>query len=155
MPTETITSMKWLAFPLSQKLELLGNIEQLVILTERKAELMREMRRSFLHHWMKHDQSDPASINFDERLFIKFVRKYYECLHDGVEQFEFEGHTFLVAYAKYVIEYLEPQIVAVSKHSFVNNAERVLRDIRRNHDIRMKIKADPNYEPPPSFRQKG
>ena len=138
---------------MAKKLELFSQFEQLETLMEKQIELRKELRRALLHKWMSHEQSQPSSVNFTEKNFLKFVRKYYECLHDDVKQFEFEGHQFLTDYAKYVIEYLEPKIVAASKHAFVNNAERVLRNIRRNHDIRMKIKADPNYEPPPSFRQ--
>ena len=155
MTSNKITEERWLTFPMAKKLELFSQFEQLETLMEKQIELRKELRRALLRKWMSHEQSQPSSVNFTEKNLLKFVRKYYECLHDDVEQFEFEGHTFLVAYAKYVIEYLEPQIVAVSKHSFVNNAERVLRDIRRNHDIRMKIKTDPTYCPPPSYRQKG
>lgn len=154
MPLEDMAKMKWLNFPMEQKIELLRNIEKLVALEEQKCKLMGEMRRSFLHHWMKHDQSQPSSINFDLRLFKKLVLKYYECVHDEREQFELEGHQFLTAYAKYLIEYLEPEMVRMHMDSITSNVEQWLKTVRRNHDIRMKIKADPNYEPPPSFRGK-
>lgn len=146
-----ITEERWLTFPMEKKIELMAQFEQLETLMEKQIKLRRELRDCLLHRWMKHDQSQPSSINFTEKTFLQFVKLYYKSLRDGAEQFEFMSHQFLTAYAKYVIEYLEPQIVAVSKHAFVNNAERRLREIRKHHEISMKIKEDPNYEPPPSY----
>lgn len=142
---------KWLTFPMQSKLEMLANLEKLEVLMEKQIKLRREMRDCLLHRWMKHDQSQPSSISFNEKTFIQFVKLYYKCLRDGVIQFEFMNHQFLTAYAKYMIEYLEPQMVAVSKDAYVNNVERRLREIRRHHEITMKIKEDPNYDPPPSY----
>jgi hypothetical protein len=142
---------KWLTFPMQSKLEMLANLEKLEVLMEKQIKLRREMRDCLLHKWMSHDQKDPASITFTEKTFIQFVKRYYKSLRDGAEQFEFMSHQFLTAYAKYMIEYLEPQMVAVSKDAYVNNAERRLREIRKHHEITMKIKEDPNYDPPPSY----
>lgn len=145
------TEYKWLTFPMAKKIELMDQFDKLETLMEKQIKLRREMRNCLLHKWMSHDQSQPSSISFTEKTFIQFVKLYYKCLRDGVEQFEFMGHQFLTAYAKYMIEYLEPQMVAHSKHAFVNNCERRLREIRRHHEITMKIKEDPSYEPPPSY----
>lgn len=142
---------KWLTFPMEKKIELMAQFEKLEVLMERQIELRRQLRACLLHKWMSHDQSQPSSISFNEKTFIQFVKLYYKSLRDGAEQFEFEGHQFLTAYAKYLIEYLEPQMAAVSKDAYVNNVERRLREIRRHHDITMKIKEDPNYNPPRSY----
>ncbi len=31
-------------------------------------------------------------------------------VHEGREQFSFDGHTFLVSYARYLVEYLEGKL---------------------------------------------
>lgn len=142
---------KWLSYPLEKKLEMMAQMAELETLMEKQIKLRRELRDCLLHKWMKHDQSQPSSINFTEKTFLQFVKLYYKSVRDGAEQFEFMSHQFLTAYAKYVIEYLEPKMVEVSKHAFVNNCERRLREIRKHHEITMKIKEDPNYEPPPSY----
>lgn len=45
-------------------------------------------------------------IIFDVTTFKKFQKVYNQAVKDNQEQFEFEDKTFLVSYAKYVIEYL-------------------------------------------------
>lgn len=142
---------KWLTFPMEKKIELMAQFEKLEVLMERQIELRRQLRACLLHKWMSHDQKDPASITFTEKTFIQFVKLYYKSLREETTQFEFMSHQFLTGYAKYMIEYLEPQMVAVSKDAYVNNVERRLREIRRHHEITLKIKEDPNYDPPPSY----
>lgn len=46
-------------------------------------------------------------IDFDKTTFRRFKRAYNACTAD---QFTFDGHAFLKAYAKYLIEYLEGQL---------------------------------------------
>lgn len=48
-------------------------------------------------------------IHFTATLFAEFKKEYERHAAFGREQFVFEGHTFVTSYAKYLIEYLEPQ----------------------------------------------
>lgn len=44
---------------------------------------------------------------FTPAKLAKLRKAYGAAVASGAEQFEFEGHPLLVAYAKYLIEYLE------------------------------------------------
>jgi len=49
-------------------------------------------------------------IEFTPAKYRKFKAAYESAKASGAETFEFEGNDFLVAYAKYVIMYLEQQM---------------------------------------------
>lgn len=137
---------KWLDKPNEFKLALFANCEEMIALCHRKVELMHELKRSLLHHWMK-GEPIVVMVNCDEKAFLKIVRAYYGAIEKGLDRFFVEidrqEHELLVAYAKYLIEYLEPQFIARSNHStFGNEVERTLKTIRREHERRMKEKAN-------------
>lgn len=46
------------------------------------------------------------AISFDASKALRLRQAYNEARAQGAEVFTFEGHTFLVAYAKYLLEYL-------------------------------------------------
>lgn len=48
-----------------------------------------------------------ASVTLENQ--AAFRKAYAAAVKSGAETFEFEGHTVLTAYAKYVIEYMESQ----------------------------------------------
>lgn len=48
-----------------------------------------------------------TNIDFDRDRLESFKRAYDKCESDT---FEFDGHTFLKSYAKYMIEYLEERL---------------------------------------------
>ena len=50
-------------------------------------------------------------ITWDRSLLEKFKKKYYYTVNGGAESFKFQGHEFLVAYAKYLIQYLDTVLV--------------------------------------------
>jgi hypothetical protein len=56
---------------------------------------------------MKHRTN---TINFTKESFERFKRDYAYAKAEGFEAFTFEGHEILVAYAKYMIQYIETQI---------------------------------------------
>lgn len=147
----TTSEERWLTFPMADKLELLAQCEKLETLMEKQIMLRRELKQCLMHKWMSHDQSQPSSIAFTPKLFKKLVYRYHAAILGDVDRFEMDGHQFLTAYAKYLIEYLEPRMVAMDTSTFGLTHE--LKRMRREHEIRMKIKTDPNYEPPPSFRR--
>jgi hypothetical protein len=49
------------------------------------------------------------TINFTPDKLTQLRAKYDKARMQGHDQFKFEGETILVAYAKYLIEYLEMQ----------------------------------------------
>lgn len=48
-----------------------------------------------------------TTINFTRAKLDELKQAYTKAKQKGAEQFEFEGHPLLVAYAKYLIQYLE------------------------------------------------
>ena len=48
-------------------------------------------------------------LSWTKEAFLKFKKAYELALNQKNESFFFEGNEFLVSYAKYLIEYLEPQ----------------------------------------------
>ena len=51
--------------------------------------------------------ADRPIINYTPELLAKLKRQYRHAVEVGQDQFVFEGHDILVAYAKYLIEYLD------------------------------------------------
>ena len=49
------------------------------------------------------------SISFDVNKLDRLKVAYRKAVSAGLEQFSFEGHELLTAYARYLIEYLEQQ----------------------------------------------
>ncbi len=49
------------------------------------------------------------TLNFTRLKLAQLKAQYDKARMEGHEQFEFEGHEILVAYAKYLIEYLESE----------------------------------------------
>ncbi len=47
-----------------------------------------------------------TTISFDKVKYRKLKREYEQAVKEGKEIFLFEGHEVLVAYAKYMLEYL-------------------------------------------------
>lgn len=45
-------------------------------------------------------------ISFTPQKYLKLKRIYKKAEKEGKEQFEFEGHTVLTQYAKYMLQYL-------------------------------------------------
>lgn len=48
------------------------------------------------------------TLSFNQPTYTRFKKVYTSAVRNNIEVFEFEGHEFLTAYAKYVIEYLKP-----------------------------------------------
>ena len=48
-------------------------------------------------------------MNFTYELFLKLKKEYSIAVKQQRQTFEFEGHTLLTDYAKYLIEYLDSQ----------------------------------------------
>lgn len=46
-------------------------------------------------------------IEFTREKYLKLKREYNKAVAQGKSRFDFEGHPVLVAYAKYLIQYLE------------------------------------------------
>jgi hypothetical protein len=57
------------------------------------------------------------NINFTKAKLATLKKKYDKARMEGHEQFQFEGQTILVAYAKYLIEYLEMQFGDKHEHA--------------------------------------
>ena len=51
-----------------------------------------------------------GTIVFTYEKYRALKQQYEQALKDGKEEFTFEGHLLLVAYAKYLLEYLELQL---------------------------------------------
>lgn len=51
-------------------------------------------------------EQDSNMVTFDRRGFLRFYRAYHEAVKDNKEAFRFEKREYLVAYAKYLLEYL-------------------------------------------------
>lgn len=49
------------------------------------------------------------NMEFTKAMFDKFVKMYKEAVSKGEWQFIFMDSVFVTAYAKYLIEYLEPR----------------------------------------------
>jgi hypothetical protein len=57
-----------------------------------------------------------AKIDFTPAKFALFLIEYLEAEQYHKEQFDFEGHTFLTSYAKYVVQYLLPKFAPESRN---------------------------------------
>lgn len=51
----------------------------------------------------------PKYISWTKIMFIAFKKAYSAALNQNYDSFFFENNEFLTSYAKYLIEYLEPQ----------------------------------------------
>jgi hypothetical protein len=49
------------------------------------------------------------TIDFDKEKLNELKAAYHKAKRENLEQFDFEGQTLLVSYAKYLIEYLDLQ----------------------------------------------
>ena len=49
----------------------------------------------------------PGTVQFDRPTLARLKRAYNKACEAKLDSFVFEGHELLVAYAKYLIEYLE------------------------------------------------
>ena len=49
-------------------------------------------------------------INFDRRKYQQLKARYEQAVRDKEETFTFEGNELLTSYAKYLLEYLKPQM---------------------------------------------
>lgn len=52
---------------------------------------------------------DKKTVSFDRAKLVRFKAAYKETCEKKLEEFTFEGDTYFVGYAKYLIEYLEGQ----------------------------------------------
>lgn len=53
---------------------------------------------------------ESATVAWSRDMLKRFERRYDMALTDKRETFTFEGHTFVVAYAKYLIEHLNKEL---------------------------------------------
>jgi len=49
------------------------------------------------------------TISFNHPTYTRFKKVYQSAVRNNIEIFVFDGHEFLTAYAKYIIEYLKPK----------------------------------------------
>jgi hypothetical protein len=49
------------------------------------------------------------TISFNHPTYQRFKKVYQSAVKNNIEIFVFDGHEFLTAYAKYVMEYLKPK----------------------------------------------
>ena len=59
--------------------------------------------------------SNSKTISFDINDFKKFKDAYNEAKIDHKESFKFKRELYLVSYAKYLIEFLEPKFNSLKK----------------------------------------
>jgi hypothetical protein len=50
------------------------------------------------------------TINWDRAMLARFIVAYLDAVSKDQEVFTFDGHDFLVSYAKYLLEYLQSQL---------------------------------------------
>jgi hypothetical protein len=55
--------------------------------------------------------SETVFITFDRRKVEQLRKAYTQAWAAGETQFVFEGHSLLVAYARYMLEYLDLRVV--------------------------------------------
>jgi hypothetical protein len=101
---------KYGAIPAETRITMLMNLEHIIELNSQKTALLLQMKAALMHQWEKN--MDTATIT--SKTFKDLVNKYYDAVEAGKGIFMWEDHQILVTYAKYLIEYLEPQIVARS-----------------------------------------
>lgn len=51
-----------------------------------------------------------TTITWNRPMLARFKKAYNKAVEDKVETFVFDGHEFVPAYAKYLIEYLTGQL---------------------------------------------
>ena len=58
-------------------------------------------------------QTGPTSptILFDRKKYLKLHTRYIEAIDNSEENFKFEGHAMLTAYARYLLEYIDAKLV--------------------------------------------
>lgn len=64
------------------------------------------------------------TINFNRDKYERLKEQYAAAKAAGLEQFEFEGHALLVAYAKYLIQYLDTLFTTTENiHEYANQKQ--------------------------------
>jgi hypothetical protein len=51
-----------------------------------------------------------TTVTWDKPMLEKFKKVYAKAVRSEAQEFSFQGQTYLVAYAKYMIEYLEVRL---------------------------------------------
>jgi len=89
-----------------QKLrDALGKMPELIAAYEQQLMTAWELERALAFEWAKEAKVD--TIQFDAKKFLRLKAAYRKACDAGETQFTFDGHELLVAYAKYLIQYLE------------------------------------------------
>lgn len=85
----------------------LAQTTKLLELTARKVVLLGQMERAL---WQELHM-DSASVKWDRPMLARFKRTYTQVVNHPKkpDTFTFEGHEYVVGYAKYLIQYLEGQ----------------------------------------------
>lgn len=69
--------------------------------------------------------NERVTITFDRETLRKFKKSYKYAVMLDTANFTFQGHDFNTAFAKYLIEYLEPVMDVLERHPFQYPAKRV------------------------------
>jgi hypothetical protein len=84
---------------------LFENLDQLIQLRQKQADLMDDLRSAIVQQQMKE-----SGMKVTPEGFVELVRLYSE--KGPGSTITWQGHVLLRDYAKYLIEYLEPRMVA-------------------------------------------
>jgi hypothetical protein len=88
-------------------MRLLDMVEQLKELHRKSGKLMEELTRAILK---KESEMSEETMVFTKRKYLDLRNDYLKAVEEDKKEFEFEGHRFLTAYAKYLLEYLTMEL---------------------------------------------
>lgn len=89
----------------------LAQTTKLKALIAQKLALMDQMERAL---WQELHMDSTNTVAWDRKMLGRFKRVYTQVVNhpEKLDAFTFEGHEYVVDYAKYLIEYLEGQLHA-------------------------------------------
>jgi len=91
-----------------EKLEIvLAMMPELIAKEQKKLGLLNELYRSLAYEWAKEANVANIEIGFTYNKYLHLKRDYEKAVAANDTKFTFEGNVLLVAYAKYLLEYLD------------------------------------------------
>lgn len=84
----------------------LDQIDKLIANHEEQIADLQQLKKSLAHDAQANAHSIPGTVTLTRPEYDELVKRYNKACEEGDTQFEFMGHTFLTAYAGYLIEYI-------------------------------------------------
>ena len=90
--------------------KLLSNVDKLIALQLEANGLLVKFKAASIHQW-ETPMADKHSITYDLATLKLLYKRYTAAVLGGQTEFTFEDQPLLVAYAKYLLEYMELEVM--------------------------------------------